>query len=80
MFLLQIFSYYFLLLNIHPCRLPFGASPAVWLVEKLVRPLKLFLHTLSVDQTVYIDDGILIQGNIIKMQKKKKKKKIGNFY
>ena len=30
--------------------LPFGCSSAVWLTERLLRPVKLYCHLLSVDQ------------------------------
>lgn len=42
-------------------KLPFGVSTAVFLVDRLVRPLKRFCHSLNIDLSVYIDDGITIE-------------------
>ncbi len=41
-------------------KLPFGASPAVHLVTMLINPIKQFLHSLSLDFSISIDDGIHI--------------------
>ena len=41
-------------------RLPFGTSTAVYLVNLLLDPIKKFAHTLNLDLSVYIDDGLHI--------------------
>ncbi len=41
--------------------LSFGVSTAVYLVDQLIRPIKVFAHRLSVDISVYIDDGLTIE-------------------
>jgi len=41
--------------------LPFGVSTAVYLVDQLIRPVKIFAHRLGVDISVYIDDGLTIE-------------------
>lgn len=41
--------------------LPFGCATAVYIAERLLRPLKLFCHSFGVDISIYIDDGIIIE-------------------
>ena len=42
------------------CHLPFGVSTAVHLVTKLMNPIKEFLHLLSLDISIYIDNSVHI--------------------
>ena len=42
-------------------RLPFGTATAVYIMDQLLRPLKIFCHKLHCDISVYIDDGLCIE-------------------
>ena len=44
---------------IYTC-LPFGVSSAVNVVDKLLRPHKIYCHRYNIDISVYIDDGISV--------------------
>lgn len=41
--------------------LPFGITSAVFLVDQLIKPIKIYMHQIACDLSVYIDDGLVVE-------------------